>query len=32
VRKAGFGYEGIGRPASPLEGLPETAEPEHELA
>jgi UDPglucose 6-dehydrogenase len=32
VRKAGFGYEGIGRPASPLEGLLETAEPEHELA
>jgi UDPglucose 6-dehydrogenase len=32
VRKAGFGYEGIGRPASPLEGLPETVEPEHELA
>ena len=32
VRRAGFGYEGIGRPTSPLSGLPETAEPEHELA
>jgi len=32
VRKAGFAYEGIGRPTSPLDGLPETAEPEHELA
>jgi UDPglucose 6-dehydrogenase len=32
VRQAGFGYEGIGRPTSPLAGLPETAEPEHELA
>jgi UDPglucose 6-dehydrogenase len=26
--KAGFVYEGIGRPASPFGGLPETAEPE----
>jgi UDPglucose 6-dehydrogenase len=26
VRAAGFAYEGIGRPASPLEGLPEAAE------
>ncbi len=32
VRQAGFAYEGIGRPTSPLSGLPETAEPEHELA
>jgi UDPglucose 6-dehydrogenase len=32
VRRAGFGYEGIGRPTSLLAGLPETAEPEHELA
>jgi UDPglucose 6-dehydrogenase len=32
VRQAGFGYEGIGRPTSPLSGLPETSEPEHELA
>jgi UDPglucose 6-dehydrogenase len=32
VRKAGFGYEGIGRPTSPLAGLPETPEREHELA
>ncbi len=32
VRKAGFTYEGIGRASSPLAGLPETAEPEHELA
>lgn len=32
VRKAGFAYEGIGRISSPLDGLPETAEPEHELA
>jgi UDPglucose 6-dehydrogenase len=31
VRAAGFAYEGIGRPASPLEGLPETPEPEREL-
>jgi UDPglucose 6-dehydrogenase len=32
VRRAGFAYEGIGRATSPLAGLPETAEPEHELA
>ena len=32
VRRAGFAYEGIGRASSPLAGLPETAEPEHELA
>ena len=28
ARAAGFAYEGIGRPASPFEALPETAEPE----
>ena len=28
VRAAGFAYEGIGRPSSPFEGLPQTAEPE----
>jgi UDPglucose 6-dehydrogenase len=27
ARGAGFAYEGIGRPASPFEGLPETVEP-----
>ncbi|HET8652671.1 MAG TPA: UDP-glucose/GDP-mannose dehydrogenase family protein [Gaiellaceae bacterium] len=32
VRRAGFAYEGVGRPTSPLSGLPETTEPEHELA
>lgn len=32
VRRAGFAYEGIGRPTSPLSGLPETTAPEHELA
>jgi UDPglucose 6-dehydrogenase len=32
VRQAGFAYEGMGRPTSPLSGLPETSEPEHELA
>jgi UDPglucose 6-dehydrogenase len=32
VQKAGFAYEGIGRPTSPLSGLPETNKPEHELA
>jgi UDPglucose 6-dehydrogenase len=32
VQNAGFGYEGIGRPTSALSGLPETTEPEHELA
>ena len=28
TRAAGFAYEGIGRPSSPFEGLPQTAEPE----
>jgi UDPglucose 6-dehydrogenase len=28
TRRAGFAYEGIGRPSSPFEALPETAEPE----
>ena len=28
TRRAGFAYEGIGRPSSPFETLPETAEPE----
>jgi len=28
TRRAGFAYEGIGRPSSPFEGLPETAEVE----
>ena len=32
VHGAGFAYEGIGRPSSPLSGLPQTTEPEHELA
>jgi UDPglucose 6-dehydrogenase len=32
VAAAGFTYEGVGRPSSPLSGLPETTEPEHELA
>jgi UDPglucose 6-dehydrogenase len=32
VHAAGFAYEGIGRPSSPLSGLPQTTEPEHELA
>ncbi len=32
VQAVGFTYEGIGRAASPLAGLPETAEPEPELA
>src|SRR5438132_6658620 len=27
TRRAGFAYEGIGRPSSPFEALPETAEP-----
>ena len=31
ARAAGFEYEGIGRPTSPLHGLPETAEREPEL-
>jgi UDPglucose 6-dehydrogenase len=32
VRRLGFVYEGIGRVSSPLAGLPDTAELEHELA
>jgi UDPglucose 6-dehydrogenase len=32
ARAAGFAYEGIGRAASPLAALPETSEPEPELA
>jgi len=28
TRRAGFAYEGIGRPSSPFEALPETVEPE----
>jgi UDPglucose 6-dehydrogenase len=32
VRAAGFAYEGVGRPVSPLEALPETESPEHELS
>ena len=32
VQQGGFAYEGIGRPTSPLSGLPETTEPKHELA
>jgi UDPglucose 6-dehydrogenase len=31
VRAAGFAYEGIGRPTSPLDVLPEATEPAHEL-
>jgi UDPglucose 6-dehydrogenase len=31
VRRAGFTYEGIGRPVSPLDVLPDTREREHEL-
>jgi hypothetical protein len=31
VRAAGFAYEGIGRPTSPFDVLPETAEREPEL-
>ncbi len=31
TRAAGFAYEGIGRPVSPLDVLPETSEPESEL-
>jgi UDPglucose 6-dehydrogenase len=31
TRSAGFAYEGIGRPSSPFEGLPETAEPEERV-
>jgi UDPglucose 6-dehydrogenase len=32
VRAAGFVYEGIGRPSSPFEGLPQTAEPEAKVS
>jgi UDPglucose 6-dehydrogenase len=32
VRAAGFAYEGIGRPSSPFEGLPETPEPEAKVS
>ena len=32
VRAAGFAYEGIGRPSSPFEGLPQTAEPEAKVS
>jgi UDPglucose 6-dehydrogenase len=32
VRAAGFAYEGIGRPGSPFETLPETAEPETKVS
>jgi UDPglucose 6-dehydrogenase len=31
TRAAGFAYEGIGRPSSPFETLPETAEPEQRV-
>jgi UDPglucose 6-dehydrogenase len=31
TRHAGFAYEGIGRPSSPFEVLPETAEPEQKV-
>jgi len=31
TRRAGFAYEGIGRPSSPFEALPETAEPEQKV-
>jgi UDPglucose 6-dehydrogenase len=31
TRRAGFAYEGIGRPSSPFEALPETAEPEERV-
>jgi UDPglucose 6-dehydrogenase len=31
VRASGFAYEGVGRIASALEGVPETSEPEREL-
>jgi hypothetical protein len=31
ARRAGFAYEGIGRPSSPFGALAETTEPEHEL-
>jgi UDPglucose 6-dehydrogenase len=32
TRRAGFAYEGIGRPSSPFEALPETAEPEQKVS
>jgi UDPglucose 6-dehydrogenase len=32
TRAAGFAYEGIGRPSSPFEALPETAEPEAKVS
>jgi UDPglucose 6-dehydrogenase len=32
VRAAGFAYEGIGRPSSPFESLPQTAEPEAKVS
>jgi UDPglucose 6-dehydrogenase len=32
VRAAGFAYEGIGRPSSPFEGLPQAAEPEAKVS
>jgi UDPglucose 6-dehydrogenase len=32
TRAAGFAYEGIGRPSSPFEALPETAEPETKVS
>ncbi|CAN5136069.1 UDP-glucose/GDP-mannose dehydrogenase family protein [soil metagenome] len=32
TRRAGFAYEGIGRPSSPFEALPETAEPETKVS
>jgi UDPglucose 6-dehydrogenase len=32
ARRAGFAYEGIGRPSSPFEALPETPEPETKVS
>jgi UDPglucose 6-dehydrogenase len=32
TRRAGFAYEGIGRPSSPFEALPETPEPEERVS
>jgi UDPglucose 6-dehydrogenase len=32
TRAAGFAYEGIGRPSSEFETLPETAEPEQKVS
>jgi UDPglucose 6-dehydrogenase len=32
TRRAGFAYEGIGRPSSPFEALPETSEPEQRVS